>query len=161
MSGASLYRARHAFWVANKLEQKPEFKIIHTIQKSTTHSQKYQDKLGEFVLALKHRWTDREFQGLLWTFADDLNQISGLSKKSREDAKIDENLNVFVAKLTARLAWDFAWHGYSMLSDAFHPPPGCAIHTTRLACAWFVYAAPFIWAKVQDPGTKDENKGKF
>lgn len=89
----------------------------------------------------------------------------GHFKKTREEAKKDENLNTFVAKMTVRRAWDFAWHGHFMLNFAFNPgppeiPPGCAIHTIRLAWTWLIYAASFVWAKVQDPATKDENKGE-
>ncbi|KAL1595332.1 hypothetical protein SLS60_010023 [Paraconiothyrium brasiliense] len=205
-----------------ELEQKPEFKIIHTlvqqpdanpkavaeeiikrtlsevdneegshyydtawsvVEVARRTAPKHQEKLCDFVIALRQHslkhpktgeplmdggakvWTELPAFG--YTFADRLQHISGLSKKTSKEAQEGEKLEVFAAKLTGYprdRRVDFAYHGQLLISDAFYLenaqiPPGCIVPTARLGCWWLIYAATTLWSKVQDPEDDDWSLG--
>lgn len=84
-------------------------------------------------------------------------------RKTTQEAQRDENFEAFVAKWTGDTRdtqIDWSWHGQLSIISAFHLPtarilPGCLVHTVRLACWWYIYAAELMWAKVLDPGDED------
>lgn len=89
--------------------------------------------------------------------------LGGYDKKTSQEAQRDENLHAFVARLAGYPSdqrVDLSAYPQLNINDAFHLetakiPPGCAVHTVRLACWWFIFAASTLWGKVQDP--KDED----
>jgi hypothetical protein len=83
MSDVSKERARHAFWVANKLEQKPEFKIIHTLIQPDADPNAVADKIVEYtVLEVENPQS--------WHFHDTAASVIEVARRTEDQDKLGE-----------------------------------------------------------------------
>ncbi|KAF2797476.1 hypothetical protein K505DRAFT_269393 [Melanomma pulvis-pyrius CBS 109.77] len=148
---------------------------------ATRTAPEQQDKLLAFVNQLQKRTVINQKTGeparydgdLLWTelpafgyvFGDELNSKDALdSKNTPEEKQRLENLNAFIAQLTASSTTvysDFSLWARIALRSAFGPwdiPVASTHYAVRVACLWYIYAADKLWAKVQEKEVSDWNK---